>query len=67
LSDAERKRILKILQTVILAENRLVDVTLSTTGEQSARQYPFDAADSKTLLGTGKASGAAKKPEEVKK
>ena len=60
LSDAERKRILKRLQTVVLAENRLVDITLSTTGEQSVRQYPFDAADSKTLLGTGKAFAAAK-------
>jgi outer membrane protein OmpA-like peptidoglycan-associated protein len=67
LSDAERKRMLRRLQTVVLAENRRVDITLSTTGEQSVRQYPFEAADSKVLLGTGKASGAAKKSGEVKK
>jgi len=61
LSDAERKKILRRLQAVVLAENRLVDVTLSTTGEKSVRQYPFDAADSKVLLGTGRAPAAVKK------
>ncbi len=50
LSDAERKKILRTLSNVVLAENRRVDVTLSTTGDQSARQYPFAAADASTLL-----------------
>lgn len=50
LSDAERKKLLRRLSTLALAENRRVDITLKTTGEQSARQYPFDAADSATLL-----------------
>ncbi len=50
LGDAERKKFLRRLSTVVLAENRRVDFTLSTTGEQSARQYPFDAADSAALL-----------------
>ena len=52
LSEAERKKILRRLPTVVLAENRRVDITLSTTGEQSVRQYPFDATDSSVLLST---------------
>lgn len=50
LSDDEKKKQLRRLETLVLAENRRVDVTLSSTGEQSTRQYPFDAADSKTLI-----------------
>ncbi len=50
LNEAERNRMLKELPTVVLAQNRRVDITLSTTGEQSVRQYPFDAADAAALL-----------------
>ena len=50
LTDEERAKILKNLLTVRLANNRRVDVTLSTTGEQSVRQFPFSAKDALTLL-----------------
>jgi outer membrane protein OmpA-like peptidoglycan-associated protein len=50
LSDAERKKVLNDLTVIVLAQNRRVDVTLSTTGQQSVRLYPFNAADSLTLL-----------------
>jgi outer membrane protein OmpA-like peptidoglycan-associated protein len=50
LTPEQRKRILDNLQTVLLASNRRVDITLSTTGQKSVRQYPFNAADSLTLL-----------------
>jgi outer membrane protein OmpA-like peptidoglycan-associated protein len=50
LTPAERQRVLGNMTTIILASNRRVDVTLSTTGQQSVRQYPFNAADSLTLL-----------------
>jgi len=50
LSDAERKKVLGDLNVIVLAQNRRVDVTLSTTGQQSVRLYPFNAADSLTLL-----------------
>lgn len=53
LSPAEKQRILKNLQTVRLASNRRVDVTLSTTGEQSVRRFPFSAKDALTLLSRG--------------
>ena len=50
LSAAEKTKILKNLLTVRLASNRRVDVTLSTTGEQSVRKFPFNSRDALTLL-----------------
>jgi len=50
LSGAERAKVLRDLTIIVLAQNRRVDVTLSTTGQQSVRLYPFNAADSLTLL-----------------
>jgi outer membrane protein OmpA-like peptidoglycan-associated protein len=50
LTSAERQKLLDNMTTIILASNRRVDVTLSTTGQHSIRRYPFNAADSLTLL-----------------
>jgi outer membrane protein OmpA-like peptidoglycan-associated protein/opacity protein-like surface antigen len=50
LSEADRNKVLGDLTIIVLAQNRRVDVTLSTTGQQSVRLYPFNAADSLTLL-----------------
>jgi len=64
LTPEQRQRVLDNLQTVLLASNRRVDVTLSTTGQTSIREYPFNAADSLTLLqqkGTKKTTGPAAK------
>jgi len=65
LTQEERRRVLANLTTIILASNRRVDVTLSTTGQTSLRQFPFNAADSLSLIGgrTGerKAAPAGKK------
>jgi outer membrane protein OmpA-like peptidoglycan-associated protein len=58
LSADEKQKFLKNLYTIRLANNRRVDVTLSTTGEQSVRRYPFNAHDALTLL-SRKAEGAA--------
>jgi outer membrane protein OmpA-like peptidoglycan-associated protein len=73
LSAAEKQKILKNLLTVRLASNRRVDVTLSSTGEQSVRRFPFSAKDALTLLSrsggetpkkkTGAAAAPAKKPK----
>jgi outer membrane protein OmpA-like peptidoglycan-associated protein len=62
LTPEQRQRVLNNLQTILLASNRRVDITLSTTGQTSIRQYPFNAADSLTLLqqkGTKKTTGPA--------
>jgi outer membrane protein OmpA-like peptidoglycan-associated protein len=56
----ERQRSLKHLRTIRLASNRRVDVTLSTTGQSSVRQFPFNAADSLTLIGGREAEATAK-------
>lgn len=62
LSPEDRRRVLNNMRTIVLASNRRVDITLSHAGhgaEESVRQYPFNAADSLTLLKeerTGKTS-----------
>ena len=50
LTDVERKKVLRQIKVIVLAQNRRVDITLSDTGQQSVQLYPFNAADSKTLL-----------------
>jgi len=44
---------------MVLANNRRVDVALSTTGEQSTRLYPFNARDFLALISL---KGGEKKP-----
>jgi outer membrane protein OmpA-like peptidoglycan-associated protein len=55
LTAAERDIVLKRIQTIVLANNRRVDITLSTTGQESARTYPFNAPDYKALVDRGPA------------
>ncbi len=53
LSIEAKAKVLHNLSVIVLAQNRRVDVTLSNQGEnteQSVRLYPFNAADSATLL-----------------
>ncbi len=61
LTSGERQRILRNMRTIILASNRRVDVTLSTTGQTSVKQFPFNAADSLTLIGGREVKGAPAK------
>jgi outer membrane protein OmpA-like peptidoglycan-associated protein len=66
LSQESKDKILSNLQTVTLAQNRRVDITLANTGQQSVRQFPFNAEDSLTLLSpkVGGAGAAKKKPKQ---
>ena len=53
LSSDDRQRVLDHMRTIILASNRRVDITLSNVGQasqNSVREFPFNAADSLTLL-----------------
>ena len=50
-SPEERQRALRNMRTIILASDRRVDVTLSTTGQSSVRQLPLNAEDALTLIG----------------
>ena len=52
LSPDERQQMLNNLPVMVLANNRRVDVTLSTTGQQSTRLYPFNAKDYLALIST---------------
>ena len=50
LTPEQRQRVFDHMTTIVLASNRRVDITLSTTGQRSVRQFPFNAADSLTLI-----------------
>ena len=60
LSPEERQRALRNMLTIVLASDRRVDLKLSTTGQSSVRQFPFNAADALTLIG-GREGEAKKK------
>jgi hypothetical protein len=50
LSPEERHKIFRKLPNIVLAYNRRVDVTLSTTQQESARAYPFNTKDFARLV-----------------
>jgi outer membrane protein OmpA-like peptidoglycan-associated protein len=64
LTPEERQQMLKNLSVLVLANNRRVDVTLSTTGQQSVRRYPFNAKDFLALISI---KGGEKKPPVKKR
>jgi outer membrane protein OmpA-like peptidoglycan-associated protein len=65
LTPEERQRAFKRIVMVWLASDRRVDVTLSTTGQTSVRQFPFNSTDALALIG-GREAEAAKKLEANK-
>ncbi len=70
LTSEERARLLKNITTIRMASNRRVDVTLSTTGQSSTRQFPFNSTDALTLIGgrtQEKTAAPAKKKAAPKK
>jgi outer membrane protein OmpA-like peptidoglycan-associated protein len=65
LSDTDKAKTLKQIRVIVLAQNRRVDITLSTTGQQSVQLYPFNAVDAMTLL-SEKAPAHEKKAAQKK-
>jgi outer membrane protein OmpA-like peptidoglycan-associated protein len=60
LSTETRQTVMKKLGNIVLAYNRRVDLTLNSTGQESARTYPFNAGDFASLIdrnGPKKANG----------
>jgi outer membrane protein OmpA-like peptidoglycan-associated protein len=53
LSAEDRQKALHKIQTIVLAYNRRVDLTVSPTGQESAREYPFKAEDFARLVDRG--------------
>jgi outer membrane protein OmpA-like peptidoglycan-associated protein/opacity protein-like surface antigen len=63
LNQDDRQQMLNNLPVMVLANNRRVDITLSITGQQSIRRYPFNARDYLALIGTkGKDTDRKVKP-----
>jgi outer membrane protein OmpA-like peptidoglycan-associated protein len=50
ITAAQKTQLSKNARVLALAQNRRVDVTLSTTGQTSVRQYPFNAEDALNLI-----------------
>jgi hypothetical protein len=69
LTAQDRQEVYHRFPTFVLANNRRVDIVLSTTGKRSLEYYPYKAADLKALLrepARGKAAPEGTKAE-VKK
>jgi outer membrane protein OmpA-like peptidoglycan-associated protein len=66
LKPEEKTVLIKEVHNVALAQARRVDVTLSTTGQTSVRQYPFNAGDALRLIDPKgvKTAAAAKKAQK---
>jgi outer membrane protein OmpA-like peptidoglycan-associated protein len=64
LTPDDRQQMLSNLRVMVLANNRRVDVSLSTTGQVSTHRYPFNAKDYLALIST---KGGEKKPPITKK
>jgi outer membrane protein OmpA-like peptidoglycan-associated protein len=70
LTPEQRKRVLDHMLTIIMASNRRVDITLSNAGQssqKSVREYPFNAADSLTLIQEKRTGKTATPPHPRKK
>lgn len=65
LTPAQKKQLTAKAAVLALAQSRRVDVTLSTTGQTSVRQFPFNAEDALNLInphGTTKPRAKRKAP-----
>lgn len=63
LTPAQKKQLTAKAGVLALAQNRRVDVTLSTTGQTSVRQFPFNAEDALNLINPRGVGTAKAKPK----
>ena len=66
LTPEDRKRVIKQLPAFLLANNRRVDIVLSTTGQKSLQYFPYNSEDLKVLLGAPAKAKAAPKKAKAK-
>lgn len=60
MSEEERNREMWRFRTLVLANNRRVDISLTTTGQESRREFPYKAEDASELIDrNGPASASA--------
>jgi outer membrane protein OmpA-like peptidoglycan-associated protein/opacity protein-like surface antigen len=64
LTPDERQQMLSNMKVMVLANNRRVDISLSTTGQQSTHRYPFNAKDYLALISI---QGGERKPATKQK
>ena len=62
ITAAQKAQLSRNAKVLALAQNRRVDVTLSTTGQTSVRQFPFNAEDALNLINPKGVGGARKTP-----
>jgi len=65
ITAAQKTQLSKNAKVLALAQNRRVDVTLSTTGQTSVRQFPFNAEDALNLINPRGAPGTKKAPAKA--
>jgi outer membrane protein OmpA-like peptidoglycan-associated protein len=65
ITAAQKAQLSKNAKVLALAQNRRVDVTLSTTGQTSVRQFPFNAEDALNLINPRGAPGTKKAPAKT--
>jgi outer membrane protein OmpA-like peptidoglycan-associated protein len=63
LTAAQKKQLTAKAGVLALAQSRRVDVTLSTTGQTSVRQFPFNAEDALNLINPRGVSTAKSRPK----
>lgn len=63
-TEQDRQKALQRLTTMVYAHNRRVDMKLSTTGQESARNYPFAAEDFSVLVKRGEMKEGIEGSEE---
>ena len=66
ITAAQKAQLKRNARVLALAQNRRVDVTLSTTGQTSVRQFPFNAEDALNLINPRGAPGTKKAPAKSK-
>jgi len=54
LADADKQKAEARIQTIVLANNRRVDIGLKGTSQESAKTYPFNSSDYAALVDRGK-------------
>ncbi len=67
ITAAQKAQLSRNAKVLALAQNRRVDVTLSTTGQTSVRQFPFNAEDALNLINPKGVGGAGAKKAPAKK
>jgi outer membrane protein OmpA-like peptidoglycan-associated protein len=65
ISAAQKAQLNRNAKVLALAQNRRVDVTLSTTGQTSVRSFPFNAEDALNLINPKGAPGTKKAPAKA--